>query len=580
MSDRTQDFAVKLLNEHWPTLIELNDEAIDAPSWKRTLLRSISVANELWNTLTKEKKISSLRTLFVDQTEFNDLLVATISDQRFSMLSAARLVLKRVDPMRNFDDIERLFEASDEDAIGNILPSFSHHLSSNSRILATHISQCRRLTKHDDVYQFCVLLHAISVDQHWSLVREAFKQMCTRPAWPTAVRFVNIINETYSVNERLRRLNEQLTRDEKLQAVVQLCNDLSGNQSLTLSDDALQTIRSLPSQSLSKFEILTKIQPFVFGAVRVEIDLLLRSMTVMEGLLADVPVRSLCELDTVSTMWQTVFRLRDTNTARIFDAIAALLVSFDGLVMSKGDAFLQQLFATNMAAAMCTVAHLRTTITPSHSLFCSSVDRLFNSRSSQSKHSITDRRGNTVVRFKSKQNINDRSLQTVFVFRRDSKENVNVSHLTDYIRRNNALLAPPDDISDVGSLLKSFFSHRTAIAQWYDAFVTFNVFVQQTPTANTPERISIGVCLVQRALQILRNLLIVRFTLEATFTADGIRFLIDELTRVETCLRSLSLDKCPHLRKALALLRVDISETDSRRRVLDQFVACLFVATN
>ena len=291
-------------------LSELNDEAIDAPTWKRTLLRSISVANELWNTLTKEKKISSLRTLFVDQTEFNDLLVATISDQRFSMLSAllsaARLILKRIDPMRNFDDIERLFEASDEDAIGNILPSFSHHLSSNSRILATHISQCRRLTKHDDVYQFCeivtqvcsftatqasamqmgivaawrlfsrlnepsarigdvldqmlVHLHAISVDQHWSLVREAFKQMCTRPAWPTAVRFVNIINETYSVNERLRRLNEQLSRDEKLQAIVQLCNDLSGNQRLTLSDDALQTIRSLPSQSLPKFEILTKIQ--------------------------------------------------------------------------------------------------------------------------------------------------------------------------------------------------------------------------------------------------------------------------------------------------------------------------------
>ena len=137
-------------------------------------------------------------------------------------------------------------------------------------------------------------------------------------------------------------------------------------------------------------------------------------------------------------MWQTVFRLRDTNTARIFDAISALLVFFDGLMMSKGDAFLQQLFATNVAAAMCTVAHLRTTITPSHSFSARpSIVSLIRDQVSQSTPSPNVEATQWFVSSPNR-------TPKIALFRRYSYSEETLRRMstpvTDYIRRNNALL--------------------------------------------------------------------------------------------------------------------------------------------
>ena len=75
-----------------------------------------------------------------------------------------------------------------------------------------------------------------------------------------------------------------------------------------------------------------------------------------------------------------------------------------------------------------------------------------------------------------------------------------------------------------------------------------------------PSRIKAGYTIVQRGLQLFRDIIVAKKILEPTFAYTGVRFLLNDLNQLEKCLLSLALDKYPQLLNTLRQMNVNVTQ--------------------
>ncbi len=62
---------------------------------------------------------------------------------------------------------------------------------------------------------------------------------------------------------------------------------------------------------------------------------------------------------TIVPSWLTLFNITSPKLQRLFQAFSSILTSFPGLIAARGIPLYQQLYTTNIASALCTLANCR-----------------------------------------------------------------------------------------------------------------------------------------------------------------------------------------------------------------------------
>ncbi|CAF0973759.1 unnamed protein product [Adineta steineri] len=543
------------------------------------------------------------------------------------LMSITRIIFERVNPSQNFEDIRYLFQATAQSDIIQRLNRFPRLCSTRFTLASTisqltksivndsadrqkrssHISKfCEIIAQiapmtndqwkttqscivaawslhgtvteadsrlNDVVEKSLELLHSLDVDKQWLFVKDAFIQFRNQPSWSTVHRFVHVVNNGLEINNLAQKLNKHSKAEEMAADVLQLCRYLrTDDEPLLLEND--DVVRNFSSAALTNIEILKKIVNFMSGLLKEKIYLFLQSMELFEQMPSDANINSQCQLDTLVPMWQILFDINCTLFKRILEAISSILTSFHGLVLSKGNPFCQHLYTTNVAAALCTLSHYRLNnremgapliLLPSVPSIMSIIrERIIHQNPSPTTtllpptNPLDEPSWKTPVsRKSSKALIEKTSLYspTTLIKMQNSVE--------EYIRQMQPSTVPFNESDTVQKIVDTAFDYRLRVAKWYDAFMTFNVLIHHSMYSTSSNQNSYGARIVKYGLQLLRDLVVARLILEPTFTRTGVRFILDNSTRLENCLRSLALERCPNLRNTLCLLHVDISRLQS-----------------
>ena len=81
---------------------------------------------------------------------------------------------------------------------------------------------------------------------------------------------------------------------------------------------------------------------------------------------------------------------------------------------------------------------------------------------------------------------------------------------------------------------------------------------------------------MQRGLQLCRDITVAKKILEPTFGHTGIRFLLNDLDRLEKCLLSPALDNYPKLLDTLRQLNINVRERKGDFKLLSRSIASFF----
>ncbi|CAF4982453.1 unnamed protein product [Rotaria sp. Silwood1] len=132
------------------------------------------------------------------------------------------------------------------------------------------------------------------------------------------------------------------------------------------------------------------------------------------------------------------------------------------------------------------------------------------------------------------------------------------SSVQNFIAKQSLWLASFTESDSIENIITTTVKYQSQVTQWYGTFTTFNILVRYRSNDNRSKQITVGHALIQYGLQLFRNLLIVKKIIEQTFSDSAVRFLLNDLSRLEKSFRSLQLDQCPELLRALQQLHVNI----------------------
>ncbi|CAF2481316.1 unnamed protein product [Rotaria sp. Silwood2] len=629
VSDRVREIVIRLINEDFQALLDLNFNLIDQESsnfWKRAIMEMTKTAHNKWNVLTLNERTNCLVPFFTDYPDFVLIIVELSKQQQPQLnhlLSVTKIIFKRVDPSQDFYNIESSFQARTQHEITDKLRIFSHLWTIRSD-LALSILQLRRSIINDStdgrirsnqIDKFCEilgqlakldahqwkkvqlsiisawsllctvtenetrlsdvvdrilhLLHILDIDKQWSSVRDAYKQFCSRPSWTTAQHLTDVINADHEINNLFKKISTHTDEEDMAADVFRLCRCLSTSDEQTLLDSCKADIQNPSSVKLSNIDLLKRMENFASGLMKKKIQFFLQSIQIFEQIPSNNVNFNECSLKTLVPMWQTLFDITCSHSLRTFEAVSSILISFHGLVITKEIPLIQQLYTTNMTAALCTLANCRlynrematSTITTPNVLSIMSIIRtsICNRDSSPSTTPMIKTTDAVTMPWDTDDSVRPSKIIVTRVspYSNSTLEKMQVS-VEGYINRGQLSTVQLKESDTVQVVVDTTFAYRLQVAQWYDAFVTFNVLVSDSSYRNQTSLTIYGCRIIEYGLRLLRDLVVIRMILEPTFTRVGVRFLLNDLVRLENCLRSLSLEKYPKLKNILCVLHVDI----------------------
>ena len=418
-------------------------------------------------------------------------------------------------------------------------------------------------------------LSLVQSNENWSSVQESYVQVSSTPTWKTTTKFVKEIdcnNELVRLAETFQEVSDM---EATLETIFELARLVSTSDELTLLNTHTSSIRALQSTAASPVELLQLIEPFVLPEIKLKIHayLVLLRLSSLDSVTSD---ECYILFNEVVPSWLTLFDITSPELQRLFETLSSVLTSFPGLLITRGVPLCQQLYTTSMAAALCTLAHYRqstrselvhssasrqTARSPS---ILETVKQALAQRTAPKHHStpapnasiapavapiVTPTATTTVV-------------ATAAIVCPYSDETLTKMELSvaNYVKSNARQSVRFDESDTIQDIVNDALDYRSQVAQWYAIFATFNVLMHHRANENNPNQVTTGHTIVQRGLQLLRDIIVAKKILEPTFAYTGIRFLVNDLNQLEKCLLSLALENYPVVLNILRQLNVDITQ--------------------
>ncbi|CAF3120536.1 unnamed protein product [Rotaria sp. Silwood2] len=633
ISDSIRKIIIQLINEDYLVLLDIHMNLINQQQlsniWKRTLFKMIKISNNFWNTLTLDNKKEYLETFL---NHFPNLIsiISEISNENLPelnhILSITKIILQYIDSSYDFHNIELIFQEKTQYSIGKKLLIFPHLQTVRSNIassifwlkksiingLIDEQARSYQIAEYCDILEqlvqldvnqwklfqmiltslwslICIIckndtkifdiidkilhfLHIIDIDKQWLLIRDAYKEYYLQPSWLTMLNLTNIINYENEINNFIRKISTHTNEDDVALDVFRLCRCLLTNDEQIKLDQNQIIINNLSINIQSNIDLLKQIENLVSGLIKEKIHLFLQSIKIFQTIpLTNINIQ-LCPFETLFPLWKILFDINCNYSLKLFESISSILISFHSLVISKSIPFIQQIYTTNMAVALCTLANSRlnnrqigisTIDLPSVPSIMSIIRTNIIRRHSSPCTTPTTRliRSNIMPW----DNIPLRKLSKTIIPRTSPYSNITLTKMqvsvADYVNHAQQTLIHFKQSDSVQIIIDAAISYHPLVTQWYDAFMTYNVLVRHSLNLNQENQINYGYHIIQYGLKLLRNLIVSKIILESTFTKKGVRFLLDDISHLENCLRSLSLEKYPNLRNTLRLLHIDINRS-------------------
>ncbi|CAF3213457.1 unnamed protein product [Rotaria socialis] len=630
ISDNIRDIAIRLISEDYEELLNVHLRLInEQPSifCGQAVLKTVKTRNNMWNLLTLNDKNTHLEPFFTNYPNFTSIF-ARLSNQKQPKISdvllVTEIILKHFNQLQDFNKIDTIFQAIEPSDIRQALNAFPS-LRDKRSDLASNIFQLKKSfsdnltderTRYNQIDNFCTILQQLvilnddqlktvqsSIRSAWSLlcvvskndtrlsdvidralhllyaldnknefalVRDAYKQFCSTPSWTAMQRLTNIIHSGYEINNLIEKLNTSIDEEEMASNAFRICRYLSTSNEQVLFDKIEIKTQELSSTKLSNIELLKQIEESASNLINNKAQLFLQSIRTFELILSKNAHDDQSLFKSLASMWQTVFDITCSNSLRIFEIIESMLTSCQNLIITKEIPLCQELYMTNLAAALCMLASYRqdtremsTAVTvkcTTPSIMSIIRSHILNRSSLTDEISSVDK---TALATTLKENAVSKQAPTMAIARLSSYTEGTLKKMHDSIS-DYFTSRPPKlfhfEVSDtVKEVINIAFIYRTQIAEWYDAFMTFYVLIFHSPSSALSSLTAYGSRIVENGLCMLRDLIVIIAILEPTFTRKGIQFLVDDLARLENCFRSLSLENYPNLKMVLRLLHIDIN---------------------
>ena len=416
-------------------------------------------------------------------------------------------------------------------------------------------------------------LDLIQSNENWSSIQESYVQVCSTSTQKTTMEFV----KKTGCNNELVRLSETLQEvsdtEAALETIFKLGCLVSTSDELNLLNTHEPSIRSLQSTATSPVELLQLIEPLVLPEIKQKIHayLVLLRLSSLDSVTSEE-----CYLlfNEVVPSWLTLFVITSPQLHRLFETLSSVLTSFPGLLISRGVPMCQQLYTTSLAAALCTLAHYRQSTrselvnsSPSRQTAHSpsileTVKQVLTQRTVPNHHSIPAPSTSTAPTAMVAPTAVTSAVATTAIVCPYSDETLTKMELSvaNYVKSNARQSVCFDESDTIQDIVNAALDYRPQVAHWYAIFATFNILMHHRANEKDREQVTTGHTIVQRGLQLLRDIIVAKKILEPTFAYTGIRFLINDLNQLEKCLLSLALENYPALLNILRQLSVDITQ--------------------
>ncbi|UJR07196.1 hypothetical protein I4U23_011484 [Adineta vaga] len=422
--------------------------------------------------------------------------------------------------------------------------------------------------------QILLLLNVLNPERNWYSIRELYKQLYSTPTWETMLSFADTLGCHQDVIRLTETLENDQTEENKAETILQLYRLVSTDDERELLNTNESLIRQLSSQtSTSPIDFFEQVRQFTPLELQPKIHAYLVLQHLSSYTTSDDEDQYLL-FDNIVPSWLTLFDINCKKLHRLFSTISSILTSIPGLLVTKNIPLCQQLYTTNLTSALCILARCRQNareefvINPSNSSSIKLPSMLMTIRESLTKSINTQQTSTVTVQPppptttttpSSAPPTLTRMRSIICPYSEETLANMEASVLNyvKHLKQPSNSFAESDTIHHI--IDTTLNTTLSKITQWYATFTTFNVLVHYRSNSNNSQDIQAGHDIVQHGLHLLRNLVIVRKILEPNFAHVGVQFLIKELTQVEKCLLSLSLEKYPIMRNTLRQLNIDIS---------------------
>ncbi|CAF4364696.1 unnamed protein product, partial [Rotaria sp. Silwood2] len=438
------------------------------------------------------------------------------------------------------------------------------------------------------VIQILHLLHVLDEEKNWSSIKDSYYQHYMKPNWKTMLKFILTIGYDNEIISYIKKLTSAHTEETMTNLISEIGCLISTNDELISFNKYQSSIKSLKLNMASTVELLEKLRNIVPQELEEQIEAYLTIIRLPN--ISTINEEDQYQiLDNIINSWRRLLNIKEADLRRLFETISSILTSFHGLIVYRHSSLNKALYTTSLTSALCTLSNYRqrtreklgidlstiqsnkissiltaiqqTLLKIQLNQSISSAERsqdisslspsLSNSRSA-STNEITSKTTSTNETITSTE-----SIQT-FLYSTDTLKKMQDS-VTKYVQSPLCSSFCFSESDKIHAIVIKAHDYCSQVTQWYGIFTTFNVLVHNQSNMNNLNQNETAHNIVLHGLQLLRDLVIIKKILEPVFSVTGIRFLNKDLSRLEKCFLSLSLENYFQLRETLRQLNIDVS---------------------
>ncbi|CAF4351995.1 unnamed protein product, partial [Rotaria sp. Silwood2] len=418
------------------------------------------------------------------------------------------------------------------------------------------------------------LLYVLDEEKSWSSINDSYYQHYMKPSWKNMLKFILTIGCNNEIISCIENLATAQTKETMTDLILKIGCLLSTDDELILFNKYQSSIQSLNSDTESSENLLESIQNMVPKELQKQIQAYLTTtrLTNISNMNDEDQYKI---LDNIVDSWITLLNIKGVDLRRLFQTISSILTSFYGLIVYRHSSLNVALYTTSLTSALCTLSNYRQRtreildidLSATHSNTIPSILKTIQETlpKIQPNQSAVRSQG---ISFLSPSSSNSTSASTNTTTSTESAQTSLYSEdifkkmqdsVKKYVQSPSSSSFRFSESDKMHIIIVKAHDYSSHVTQWYGVFTTFNVLVHNQSNVNNLNQNETAHQIVVRGLQLLRDLVIVKKILEPVFSINGVRFLNKDLSRLEKCFLSLSLENYFKLRETLRQLNVDVS---------------------